>query len=134
MKGLAQGDSIGGFDSCPKMTLSYGVQVSRMEGGLTPLGSAGQTYQKVGGIIPCEIAPVTDTILMAQMGQTDMLTHVLHFQINADVQKLDAVEIVYTPSGMGEIGQSYIILELTQPATDLAYIRCMAYRGKLPAK
>lgn len=122
-----------GNQSQTAMALEYGVQLQRMAGAFTALGSEASNYATLLTVYPCDIAPIKDDVVMLQSGQQDMRTHIIHFQPGTDVRVRDQAIIVYAPrpGNFGNIGETYLILDVLEPSEDLAYIRCRALKGKV---
>jgi hypothetical protein len=128
------GGSIVGINHEPFMRLEYGCVIRRMGKTYSPIGSPTSIYNDLPGVKPCDISPLSDELAMAQVGQTDTLTHIIHFQAGTDVLIRDEIRIVYAPQpgNWGNVGDTYILMEVLEPSTNLQYIRCRAMRGKVP--
>lgn len=129
--GLSSG-SITGIFHAPFMDLQWGCNIRRFTHSRSAIGSELGTYVTYPAIIPCDVAPMTDDIVMQQVGQTELLTHVIHFQGNTDIRVRDEVVVVYAPNNIGRLGDVFIVTDVLNPSEGLSYIRCRATRGKAP--
>jgi len=132
-----QAGSIVGYDRTPTMNLRYGGTIRRMFGTYDAMGGAGKyNFQNLPGVYPMDVAPMSDNIVTQQSGQQSTLTHVLHFEAGTDVRDRDEIKIEYAPQpgNFGNVGDTYLIMEVLEPSSDLNYMRCRAMRGKLPEK
>ncbi len=130
--GVLNGGGIVGIAHSPFMALNYGVQFRRLVATYSPIGSMASDFVVISTVYPCDVAPMSDDIVMQQMGQQDYLTHVLHFQAGTDVRPRDEAQIVYSPQpgSFGTIGDIYLIVAVLQPSEDLNYVRCRALKQK----
>ncbi len=116
----------------PSMQLEYGVQLKRLAPTFSAIGSITSNFVVIPTVYPADVAPMSDELVMGQLGQTDMLTHVIHFQAGTDVRNRDEATIIYAPrpGSFGNVGDVYTIVAVLEPSEDMAYIRCRAYKGK----
>ena len=89
-----QAGTIGGAFTSGAMSLTFSAQIWRAVETVTPIGSKQSAYTINGGILPCDVIPLNDEIRFEQAGQTEVVTHILHFHENADVQSRDIVQRV----------------------------------------
>jgi hypothetical protein len=130
--GVLNGGGIVGVAHAPFMQLTYGAQFRRLAATYTPIGSMASDFTIIPTVYPCDVAPMSDDIVMQQYGQQEYLTHVLHFQAGTDVRVRDEVLIVYAPQpgGFGNVGDVYLIAAVLTPSEDLNYVRCRALKQK----
>jgi hypothetical protein len=115
------------------MELRFGAQIKRLSATFTAMGSMSSDYALLPTVLPCDVAPISDSIAMLQSGQQDKLTHILHFQAGVDIRVRDEVVIAYAPQpgNFGNVGDTYFIDAVLEPSEDIAYIRCRAYKQKV---
>jgi hypothetical protein len=124
-----------GTNSIPFMRLEYGASLRRPVATYSGIGSLSSQFTDLPGVLPCDLAPMTDSLVFAQAGQQSTLTHIIHFQPGTDVRDRDECVIVYAPQpgNYGNVGDTYIILSVIQPSETIAYIRCRAFKAKVPS-
>jgi hypothetical protein len=117
----------------PIMDLTYEGQVYRRSSStVDDIGSPIIAWGIVGGVVPCDVQPMTDDLTMMQTGQTEVYTHTAHFTPGANVKVGDTFVVLTSKTGYGPIGQAFFINELLQPSDILSYIRCRCTFGKDP--
>ena len=125
----------GAFESTP-MKLTFSAQIWRATITVTPLGSKEESYAKHGGVLPCDVVPLSDALRMAQVGQTEVISHVVHFFENTDVLVRDIVQITSNIRlGSATIPNYFYIMEVLQPSESMfGFIRCRVRAGLDPTQ
>ncbi len=132
--GVLNGGGIVGADSIPFMQLEYGCRIKVPITTYTGVGSRTPGFTLLDGVFPCDVSPMSDQLVFAQLGQQSTLTHIIHFQPGTPIADRSEIVIVYAPQpgNYGNVGDTYLITEVLEPSQDLSYIRCRALKGKVP--
>lgn len=118
--------------SKPIMDLVYECTIFRNVSTYTAVGSQKVNYVLQMGVVPCDVSPVSIQDRIAQAGQTQIITYVVHLPAGANIQKNDAITVVSSRTGFGPIGQSFYMVEVLLPSENISYVRCHAVGGKEP--
>lgn len=130
--GLSAG-TIGGYGAQPAMELTFQALVYRPSQTRTPIGGANRVYAVLPGPIPCDVMPVTDEIRMLQSGQNEIVTHIMHFAENTDIQPKDCIKIVsHRRLGSALVGAYFYVSEELQPSEYYGFVRCRVTAGAQP--
>lgn len=122
----------GSYTSKPIMTLVFECQVWRSANTYTGVGSLNVAYAVLPGIIPCDISPLTDELYLQEVGQSDIITHILHVPAGTNIRVRDAVKIIRSQTGFGPIGLSFYVKDVLLPSELISYVRCRVTLGKDP--
>jgi hypothetical protein len=122
----------GTFQSKPIMDLVYECSVFRSSHSYTGAGSLRVSYALLPGVTPCDVAPLTDMLVLPEAGQTEIVTHVVHFPAGTNIATRDVIKIVSSRTGFGSIGTCYYITDVLLPSESISYVRCRATVGKEP--
>lgn len=111
----------------PLMELTYEVRIARANEarGVGRIEST-KMWALLGSVVRADIAPIIDEILYAQAGAATVATHILHFFARQDVRPGDRVQFITNRRLAGPIGAWFDIMDRTEPAETLAYVRCHA--------
>ena len=129
---IRAGSIHGGFVSGPRMQLAFDCYIMRAYASVTAIGSNKTTFVALDNAapIPCDVTPVSDMLLVSQVGQTEQMTHIIHFEAGTNVQARDEIVITKAPRDLQFVNRKFYIFDVLEPSETIAYIRCHARRGK----
>jgi hypothetical protein len=110
------------------MELTFRVQLAEMT--LTPPTgkntSSTKAWTMTNKVYPCDIAPLKDDIYFLQTGVENLITHVIHFYANTDINVRDVVKVLSSFRLAGPVGSWFEIRERLEPTETIAFVRCYA--------
>lgn len=130
--GLQAGSLGAGVDQLPIMTLEYEAQVYRYTSTFTRIGSIQYTYVKHGGVIVCGVCPESDLLVQSAQGQQEGGMYILHFPPGTDIDVRDAIKIIKSKTGFGNVGQTFYMNSILPMSETISFMRMRAVFGKDP--
>lgn len=118
-----------GMSSKPIMDLTFTVQIYRESGAYTKTGSLVLGNVPVGGLVQCDIAPITDMVDMQQSSENEVATHVLHFPLGTNLLARDAIRVITSQDALQHF-DGYYITQVLRPTESISYIRALGVYGK----